>query len=339
MESQSDESCPICLIDMKNKVRITTACSHTFCFDCIATNTGITDNCPLCRQDVNIPTFKDCVIRNRIDALEKLEFESDIREIVESNLTYHFKMQKCLLVHDIKRCLGENFMDYSMENKMLLYNQVKLLIDREYKLFEHCEYLINYIGLPIRENDGIKSRDTVLSTIRGSTLQGWINNTRDHLLTTINRNIPSCSNMVQLPIQNLNSPFMTLIKNCVYSRFDLILSTTRHLLEHDIMLNYRLYEEDTDNYGVGGGGTVGGGTRDVASEDGSDVEDLEDAVLDDLIRNVDEDRIINDNIWNLNINIGENNTNFGLDNILENRDLIINNSYSIINSIPIENVD
>ena len=49
--------------------------------------------------------------------------------------------------------------------------------------------------------------------------------------------------MVGLPIQNLNSPFMTLIKSCVYSRFDLIVSTTRHLLEHDIMLNYRLYED------------------------------------------------------------------------------------------------
>lgn len=335
MESPSDESCPICLIDMKNKVRITTACSHTFCFDCIATNTGITDNCPLCRQDVDIPAFKDTIIRNRIDALEKLEFESDIGEIVESNLTYHFKMQKCLLVHDIKRCLSENFMDYNMENKMLLYNQVKLLIDREYKLFEHCEYLIGYIGLPIRENDGIKSRNTILSAIRGSTLQGWINNTRDNLITTINRNIPSCSNMVGLPIQNLNSPFMTLIKNCVYSRFDLILSTTRHLLEHDIMLNYRLYEDGVvrvDNRDI---------VREAEAEDGSDVEDLEDAVLDDLIRDLDEDRIINDNIhdniWNLNIR--ENNTNFGLDNILENRDLIINNSYSIINSIPIENVD
>ena len=328
MESPSYESCPICLIDMKNKVRITTACSHTFCFDCIATNTGITDNCPLCRQDVDIPAFKDAIIRNRIDALEKLEFESDIGEIVESNLTYHFKMQKCLLVHDIKRCLSENFMDYNMENKMLLYNQVKLFIDREYKLFEHCEYLIGYIGLPIRENDGIKSRNTILSAIRGSTLQGWINNTRDHLVTTINRNIPSCSNMVGLPIQNLNSPFMTLIKNCVYSRFDLILSTTRHLLEHDIMLNYKFYED-----GVIEGGVV----RLAEEEDGSDVEDLEDAVLDDLIRDLDEDRIINDNIWN--INIRENNTNFELDNILENRDLIINNSYSIINSIPIENVD
>ena len=330
MESQG-ESCPICLIDMKNKVRITTACSHTFCFDCIATNTGITDNCPLCRQDVDIPAFKDAIIRNRIDALEKLEFESDIGEIVESNLVYHFKMQKCLLVHDVKRCLSENFMDYSMENKMLLYNQVKLLIDREFKLFEHCEYLIGYIGLPIRENDGIKSREYILSTIRGSTLQGWINTTRDNLITTINRNIPSCSNMVGLPIQNLNSPFMTLIKNCVYSRFDLIVSTTRHLLEHDIMLNYRLYEDDV----VEGNNVIRVAVRE--EEDGSDVEDLEDAVLDDLIRNLDEDRIINDNIWN--INIGENNTNFELDNILENRDLIINSSYTIINNIPIENVD
>ena len=330
MESQG-ESCPICLIDMKNKVRITTACSHTFCFDCIATNTGINDNCPLCRQDVDIPAFKDAIIRNRIDALEKLEFESDIRDIVESNLTYHFKMQKCLLDHEIKRCLSENFMDYSMENKMLLYNQVKLLIDREYKLFEHCEYLVGYIGLPIRENDAIKSREYILSTIRGSTLQGWINTTRDNLITDINRNIPSCSNMVGLPIQNLNSPFMTLIKNCVYSRFDLIVSTTRHLLEHDIMLNYRLYEDDV----VEGNNVIRVAVRE--EEDGSDVEDLEDAVLDDLIRNLDEDRIINDNIWN--INIGENNTNFELDNILENRDLIINSSYTIINNIPIENVD
>ena len=331
----SDESCPICLADMNGKVRITTACSHTFCFDCIATNTGITDNCPLCRQDVDIPAFKDAIIRNRIDALEKLEFESDIRDIVESNLVYHFKMQKCLLVHDVKRCLGENFMDYSMENKMLLYNQVKLLIDREFKLFEHCEYLIGYIGLPIRENDGIKSREYILSTIRGSTLQGWINTTRDNLITTINRNIPSCSNMVGLPIRSLNSPFMTLIKNCVYSRFDLIVSTTRHLLEHDIMLNYRLYEDGVvrvDNRDI-----VREANAEAESEDGSDVEDLEDAALDDLIRNLDEDRIINDNIWN--INIGENNTNFELDNILENRDLIINSSYTIINNIPIENVD
>ena len=130
-----------------------------------------------------------------------------------------------------------------------------------------------------------------------------------------------------------------MIRDCVYNRFENILDTTRHLLERDIMLNYRLYEEDTDDYGVAGGGTVGGGTRDAANEDGSDVEELEDDVIDDLIRDLDEDRIINDNIWRLNINMGENNTNFELDNILENRDFIINDSYSIINNIPIENVD
>ena len=84
MES-SDETCPICLNEMKGKVRITTECSHTFCFDCIATNTGINDNCPLCRQNVDIPAFKDCIVRDRIDTLEELEFENDVRQFVEQS--------------------------------------------------------------------------------------------------------------------------------------------------------------------------------------------------------------------------------------------------------------
>jgi hypothetical protein len=327
MES-SDETCPICLNEMKGKVRITTACSHTFCFDCIATNTGINDNCPLCRQNVDIPAFKDCIVRDRIDTLEELEFENDVEDIIETNIIYHFNIQKCLLILDIKRCLGENFMSYNIDNKMILLNQVKIWIKRGFKLFESIKDLLENIGLPIKENTGVKSKESILTAVRGYPVQSWINRMRNHIVSVIDRNIPSCSNMVQLPIESLNSPIMTMIRDCVYSRFEIILDTTRHLLERDIMLNYRLYEEDTDDYGVAGGGIVGGGTRDAASVDGSDVENLEDNVIDDLIRDLDEDRIINDNIWRLNIN-----------NILENRDFIINNSYSIINNIPIENVD
>ena len=335
MES-SDETCPICLNEMKGKVRITTECSHTFCFDCIATNTGINDNCPLCRQNVDIPAFKDCIVRDRIDTLEELEFENDVEDIIETNIIYHFNIQKCLLILDIKRCLGENFMSYNIDNKMILLNQVKIWIKRGFKLFESIKDLLENIGLPIKENTGVKSKESILTAVRGYPVQSWINRMRNHIVSVIDRNIPSCSNMVQLPIENLNSPIMTMIRDCVYSRFEIILDTTQNLLEHDIMLNYRLYEEaEEEAEAEAEFVTYGGGTRETANEDGNNVEDLEDDIIDDYIRDLDEDRIINDNIWRFNNNY-----------IIENRNLIINNSYSIINdsysiinNIPIENVD
>lgn len=51
-EEQIDTHCPICLEELGTKNIFITKCGHTFCGDCMITNTQITNTCPICRQNV-----------------------------------------------------------------------------------------------------------------------------------------------------------------------------------------------------------------------------------------------------------------------------------------------
>jgi len=51
-EEQIETHCPICLEVLGTKNIFITKCGHTFCGDCMITNTQITNTCPICRQNV-----------------------------------------------------------------------------------------------------------------------------------------------------------------------------------------------------------------------------------------------------------------------------------------------
>ena len=56
IDSEKDESCPICLDDISKKqyARRLVKCKHIYCGECIEEWLKKNHNCPVCKEDVNI---------------------------------------------------------------------------------------------------------------------------------------------------------------------------------------------------------------------------------------------------------------------------------------------
>ena len=84
-EEQLETHCPICLEELGKKNIFITKCGHTFCGDCMITNTQITNTCPICRQSV-VESITDEQITRYENQLINRDLQSTYADIIINSI-------------------------------------------------------------------------------------------------------------------------------------------------------------------------------------------------------------------------------------------------------------